>query len=272
MSPFEWLRGISGAPTRRRYSEFRAPQRRKHLTDHRLRTHVDNWNKETARHGDNLQDFLSWFDPARSPEESHKAGYWDFSYHILKPVLLPLLGEPFEKRALEIGYGAGRLLVPACHFFRQCIGIDVHQYGARVSKLIKEHGVDNFALQQTNGNTIPLAGQSVDFAYSFIVLQHLPTIGSLNDYLGEIYRVLRRGAVAILYMGFLPGRLRSGYVDLSTNQTNTVRNQTLRLTILQARRMLRDVGFRVVSTQRSMKKPWLLRSGGQFYVVVERPG
>ena len=180
-----------------------------------LKLHVNNWQKETAEHSTGLQDFLSWFDTAESSQESYMSGWWDFSFHILKPKLVASLGEPFDKTALEIGYGAGRLLVPACHYFRYCIGIDIHQFKEKVRELISRSGVTNFVLYQTDGSSIPLDNESIDLIYTFIVLQHLPTIEAFKDYLAEFYRVMKRGAVAILYMGFLPGKFRRKYLDLS---------------------------------------------------------
>ena len=235
-----------------------------------LQLHVKNWEKETAEHTANLQDFLNWFNTAKSPQESYVSGWWDFSFHILKPTLVSILGEPFEKTALEIGYGAGRLLMPACHCFHDCIGIDVHPFKEKVGEIIRSQGVTNFHLHQTDGHTIPLNNGSVDLVYSFIVLQHLPTIETLQDYLAEICRVMKRGAVSILYMGFLPGRFRKRYLDLSAQSVSTIRQVTLRLTISLARALLRDAGFQVIDVKRSQKMPWRVEWGGQFYAIIRK--
>jgi len=235
-----------------------------------LQLHVKNWEKETAEHTANLQDFLNWFNTAKSPQESYMSGWWDFSFHILKPELLTILGEPFEKTALEIGYGAGRLLVPACHYFNYCIGIDVHPFKDKVGELMRERGVSNFTLCHTDGHTIPLDNGSVDLVYSFIVLQHLPTIGALQTYLAEIYRVMKPRTMAILYMGFLPGKFRKRYIDLSAQSVNTIRQVTLRLTIPQARSLLSDSDFQVIDVRRSQKMPWQVEWGGQFYAIIRK--
>lgn len=198
------------------------------------------------------------------------SGWWDFYFHMLKPEVIGLLGEPFEKTALEIGYGAGRLLVPACHFFRHCVGIDIHPYRKKVEELMRQRGATNFTLYETDGYSIPLEDDSIDFIYSFIVLQHLPTIDSLRKYLEESNRVLRHNSVAILYMGYLPGRFRKRYVDLQTRSVSTVRQVTLQLTIPLALTLLRNTGFQVVDCNRSQKKPWRVDLGGQFYCVVKK--
>jgi hypothetical protein len=215
--------------------------------------HIGNWRRETAEHAATLQDFLSWFDASRDPGENTMRGWWDFSFHILKPELIDLIGEPFDKVALEIGYGAGRLLVPACHYFKHCVGIDIHPFKEKTDELIREHGVSNFETLETDGCRIPLDESSIDVVYSFIVLQHLPDIGA-----------------AILYMGHLPGRFQNRHIDMSGQKVSTARQVTLRLTIPLARSMLKEVGFRVHDLKRSRKRPWSPEFGGQFYAIIER--
>ena len=170
--------------------------------------------------------------------------------------------------ALEIGHGAGRLLVPACHYFKHCIGIDIHPFKGKVDALIRERGVGNFETLETDGYTIPLDADSVDVVYSFIVLQHLPDIQSLKGYLEETFRVLRPAGAAILYMGLLPGRFRRRYADVSGQSVRTARQVTLRLSIPLARSLLQDAGFRVHDLRRSRRRPWASEFGGQFYAIV----
>jgi len=235
-----------------------------------LQLHVKNWEEATAEHTADVQDFLNWFNTAKSPQESYMSGWWDFSFHILQPALVSILGEPFEKTALEIGYGAGRLLVPACHHFHDCMGIDVHPFKEKVGELITSQGVTNFHLHHTDGRTIQLENETIDFVYSYIVLQHLPTIEALRDYLVEICRVMKGGAVSILYMGFLPGRFRKRYLDLTCQSVNTIRQVTLRVTIPLARALITDAGFQVIDLRRSQKMPWRVEWGGQFYAIIRK--
>ena len=135
---------------------------------------------------------------------------------------------------------------------------------------MRERGVSNFTLCHTDGHTIPLDNGSVDLVYSFIVLQHLPTIGALQTYLAEIYRVMKPRTMAILYMGFLPGKFRKRYIDLSAQSVNTIRQVTLRLTIPQARSLLSDSGFQIIDVRRSQKMPWQVEWGGQFYAIIRK--
>ena len=47
----------------------------------------------------------------------------------------PIQNDIVDKVALEIGHGAGRLLVPACHYFERCVGIDIHPFKEKVDEL-----------------------------------------------------------------------------------------------------------------------------------------
>lgn len=232
--------------------------------------HNDLWREETASHAGDLQDFLSWFDAAASPDESAQSGWWDFTGHILRPPVIKHLGEPFQKTALEIGYGGGRLLLPACHYFRHVIGVDIHQFKERVADLIRQQGRTNFTLYQTDGLTLPVEAESVDFVYSYIVLQHLPLLATLQNYLVEVYRVLKPEAVAILYMGYLEGQFRQSYLDLSSKAVKSRREITLRLTLPLGRRLFKQTGFRIVEMQRASKRPWLDSYGNQFYAIIQK--
>lgn len=235
-------------------------------------SHFRAWSGEISNRANDVLEFLKYFDDAASPDEAWTRGIWDFSHHILKPELLPLLGAPFDKDALEIGYGGGRLIQASCRFFRKVIGIDIHAHKEMVGELLHRQGVENFELHQTDGLSFPLADQSVDFAYSFIVLQHLPTIAALEANLADLHRVMRPGAVGILYFGYLRRGLWRwrNFVDMSTCRPDAAREVTLRLTVSFARRLIHRAGFVVLRAGRCRKQPWRLDHGGQFYIMLER--
>ena len=228
------------------------------------------WAEEISVRAGDLPEFLRYFNDADTPQQSWVSGSWDFSCHILKPALARQLGEPFDKVALEIGYGGGRLLHAACRHFRHVIGVDVHGQAAMVRTLLEQQGVSNFELHQTDGRSFPVASGSVDLVYSFIVLQHLPSMDALERNLQETRRVLRSEGAAILYFGYLPSRpwRWHGVRDLAAHQPARTREVTLRLTMPSARRLLGRAGFRTLQMRRSTKRPWREDYGGQFYAVL----
>lgn len=146
-------------------------------------------------------EFQAWFNRSSDVHQSIVRGFWDFTVHILTTAVCEQLVTPEEKIALEIGYGGGRILHAASHYFKGVIGVDIHNEQTTVEAFLKSQGQTNFQLFQTNGDTLPVDAESVDFVYSFIVLQHLPTFKVLESYIQETARVLKSGGVAQLYFG-----------------------------------------------------------------------
>lgn len=215
------------------------------------------------------EQFQSWFNESESVDESMRRGYWDFSVHVLVPEVVERLAAPSALTALEIGYGGGRLVNAAASYFGRVVGIDVHDERDAVAALLARLGRDTVELLQTDGLTIPLGDRSVDFVYSFIVLQHLPAIASFDRYLAETRRVLRDGGVAQLYFGRLTGRNpRRRFREIPDAPVNHV---SLELAPRHAERLCRRAGFRVVGRGRSHKNApdgYPGAVGGQAYVTL----
>jgi SAM-dependent methyltransferase len=145
--------------------------------------------------------FQGWFNRSHGIEQSFVRGHWDFAIHILTPMVCCYLSEPEEKVALEICYGGGRILNAACGFFGKVIGIDIHEDQDAVELLLKARGKTNFQLLRTDGSSLGVPPESVDFVHSFIVLQHLQSYGTFIGYLKAVYHCLKPGGVAQLYYG-----------------------------------------------------------------------
>lgn len=220
--------------------------------------------------------FQNWFNRSQNVEQSIVRGYWDFSQHILTPTVCAHLTTPESKTVLEIGYGGGRILNAACSFFQQAIGIDVHDHQQAVTTFLESQGRSNFTLHRTGGRTIDVASGSIDLVYSFIVLQHLPTIEVLINYVEESYRCLRAGGIAQLYFGkytkLHPLRriqyMFRGYHEITNAPVNYT---SLVATIWKMKAICRTVGFRVIDSGTSYKTvpdgyPKVL--GGQSYVTL----
>jgi len=47
--------------------------------------------------------------------------------HILTPKVCEYIENPEETTALDIGYGGERILNAACGYFKQVLGIDIHE-------------------------------------------------------------------------------------------------------------------------------------------------
>ncbi len=233
--------------------------------------HQADWRQQIRNRQGDASAFVSYFDAAASVHDSYIQGAWDFSTHILKPQAIRLLGPPHGATALEIGFGGGRLLAAASRYFHKVVGVDIHDSFEQTRALLAEHGVGNAELVKGDGRTFPVPDESMDFVYSFIVLQHLPVLEVLQSNLAEVRRVLKVGKPAVLYFGYLPFRFGQKYRDLQTADIASSRENSLLLRPAFARRLLRAAGLRFVGGGRSVKKPWLDELGQQYYAVVMRP-
>jgi SAM-dependent methyltransferase len=96
--------------------------------------------------------------------------------------------------ALEIGCGMGRLLRPLSLHVERVIGIDISpEMIARARGALSGH--PNVELAVTRGRLDGIPDAALDFIYSFIVFQHIPSRAAVYRYLRESARALRGGGV-----------------------------------------------------------------------------
>lgn len=103
---------------------------------------------------------------------------------------------------LELGCGVGRLLRAAAEKFALVIGVDVSKDAVEQgAKLLAD--LQNVRLHLTDGlNIAPVADRSVDLAFSFAAISHMPP-PAFSQNLAELARVLKPGAALRLqvYLG-----------------------------------------------------------------------
>ena len=100
-----------------------------------------------------------------------------------------------QMRVLEIGCGAGRMTRAMAASFGEVHAVDI---SAEMIRLAKRNLSDlrNVFLYKNNGSDLSaLPDKSCDFAFSFIVFQHIPMLEVIESYIGEVHRCLRPGAV-----------------------------------------------------------------------------
>jgi SAM-dependent methyltransferase len=81
--------------------------------------------------------------------------------------------------------------------FGQVIALDVSaEMLDRAQQMLQAQG--NIAWAQTNGSDLSaVASESVDFAFSYLVLQHLPETRLVRGYIQELFRVLGVNGVCL---------------------------------------------------------------------------
>ena len=120
-------------------------------------------------------DFAGWYE-----NERH------LPYHRMLDDLEVELVERYAagKAVLEVGCGTGLILARTARFARRAAGVDLS--GGMLARA-RQRGLD---VVQASATDLPIATASVDVAYSFKVLAHIPRI---EDALREMARVVRPG-------------------------------------------------------------------------------
>lgn len=165
-----------------------------------------------------------------SDEAFWRSGEADLQNLILQDVTL----DP-SAHVLEIGCGMGRLLRPLSLSVERAIGIDISpEMIARARAALSDR--PNVELASTRGELDGVPDASLDFVYSFIVFQHVPSRAAVSRYLRETARALEGGGV---FRFQVDGRRRSRVAGADTWQG--VRFQAEALC-----RKLSRIGFDVV--------------------------
>ena len=100
-----------------------------------------------------------------------------------------------ERRALEIGCGPGRLLLPMSRHFGEIHGVDISEEMAALARK-RLQDVPNAQVHVTSGSDLSmLADNYFDFVYSYAVFQHIPSREVVLRYLREAQRVLKPGGI-----------------------------------------------------------------------------
>lgn len=103
--------------------------------------------------------------------------------------------DPKQMRVLEIGCGAGRVTRALAGLFGEVHGVDVSgEMIALAREALKD--LPHAHVHQNNGmdlSVVPAA--EFDFAFSTIVFQHIPSREVIENYVREVHRLLRPGAL-----------------------------------------------------------------------------
>jgi len=130
-------------------------------------------------------------------EEFFRSGEQTVAEEILTDMINICQGkDPGDMRVLEIGCGAGRVTRALAKLFGEVHGVDV---SGEMVALAREalHDCPNAFVYQNNGMDLSVLppGLIFDFAFSSIVFQHIPSREIIENYVREVNRVLRPGAL-----------------------------------------------------------------------------
>ncbi|MCL6546635.1 MAG: class I SAM-dependent methyltransferase [Bryobacteraceae bacterium] len=110
-------------------------------------------------------------------------------------------------RVLEIGCGIGRMTLALAEVFGEVYGVDVSGEMIRRARALAEAaGIKNVRFYKNNGMDLKVLRRvKFDFAFSYIVFQHIPSKEVIINYLREVHRRLAPGALFKFQVQGYPG-------------------------------------------------------------------
>src|SRR5580765_2207104 len=162
------------------------------------------WNRrarENARHYV-VTGQTQWTD-----EEFFQSGQITLEEEILNDLPNVCQGrDPKDMRVLEIGCGAGRVTRAFAGFFVEVYAVDISREMLRQAReavaafpnahVIRNNGKDLSAVSPHWWSRLGIGRPlEFDFAFSVIVFQHIPSREIIENYVREVHRMLRPGAL-----------------------------------------------------------------------------
>ncbi|MGD0906522.1 MAG: class I SAM-dependent methyltransferase [Candidatus Acidiferrales bacterium] len=153
------------------------------------------------------------------PESFFQSGEEDYG-RFVQPVFDRCHFEPEGKFMLELGCGAGRMTRSFAQKFAQVVAFDISAEMLRHAQALNPQA-GNIAWTLGNGTDLSGVGdRTVDFVFSYIVLQHMPAPEFALRYIREMLRVLKPGGMFLFQFNSVPkvtmnwkGRMAWGIVD-----------------------------------------------------------
>jgi SAM-dependent methyltransferase len=105
------------------------------------------------------------------------------------------LGNFVDKTAIDIGCGIGRITEHLAADFKTVYGFDISEKMIQAAKTRLVH-LSNVTFIATDGMHYPLEDGSVDFVFSYIVFQHMPSVAVVKENFKEVRRVLKNTGIA----------------------------------------------------------------------------
>jgi SAM-dependent methyltransferase len=103
--------------------------------------------------------------------------------------------DPKQMQVLEIGCGTGRVTRALARLFGTVHAVDISgEMVERARSALSDF--PNVHVYQNSGKDLSILGNlELDFAFSSIVFQHIPSREIIENYVREVFRVLRPGAL-----------------------------------------------------------------------------
>jgi ubiquinone/menaquinone biosynthesis C-methylase UbiE len=152
----------------------------------------EDWNERAKN--DAFYYIASW-NEKWDPASFFLSGEHD--YQVLAEPILAKGFDPTGKEMLEVGCGVGRMTQAFARRFARVHGLDIS--AEMLDQARRFHGnQENINWLLGDGSGFPMiASGTVDFVFSYITLQHVPTESLVLGYVQEIMRVLKPGGICL---------------------------------------------------------------------------
>lgn len=147
-----------------------------------------------------LQSVKRWFN--HSEQVSHYTNEFIEGPTVAEQYILNTL--PGSGSVLDVGCGAGRISVYLVERGYKVTGIDVSEGLLSVAREISTKRSQAIHFFHTEGITLPFQDEEFDILIGFKILCYIPTRELRNDYLKELYRVLKPNGICIITQNIVP--------------------------------------------------------------------
>lgn len=156
----------------------------------KMRQEWDERARENARH------YVATAQTQWTDDEYFASGRENVSREILTDMGNVCQGkDPKQMKVLEIGCGTGRITHALAEVFGEVYAVDISgEMINRAQEALK--GRPNAHVFRNSGADLKVLGDiQVDFAFSYIVFQHIPSREVIYSYMREVHRLLRPGGL-----------------------------------------------------------------------------
>ncbi len=152
------------------------------------------WN---ARAAENARHYIQNANEQWGDREFFRSGEISVANEIM-PDMVRICGgrrSPLELNILEIGCGIGRMTRMLARIFGEVTALDISDEMLAKAK-VNLRDWENVRLVLGDGHSLAgMESDRFDFAFSFIVFQHIPALTVIESYCKEVFRVLKPGGL-----------------------------------------------------------------------------
>lgn len=173
-----------------------------------IREQVDRMRRDWDRRAqENARYYVATGQKEWSDDEFFAAGEQELKDHVLNDLTNICQGrDPKTMAVLEIGCGAGRVTRALANFFGEVYAVDISDHMVRQARKALA-GFSNTHVFRNNGRDLSVVRRKwwhrwgigekpeIDFAFSCLVFQHIPSRAVIASYLSEVHRLLRPGGL-----------------------------------------------------------------------------